>query len=402
MRILTGDARDVLKTLPDESVQCCVTSPPYYGLRDYGVDGQIGLEKTPDEYIAEMVAVFREVRRVLLKDGTLWVNIGDSYASSAKSLGRNDAGRNFTGGGGNKEGSGNPGRQGSIKRSLGECKEKDLIGIPWMLAFALRADGWYLRRDIIWSKANPMPESIKDRPTSAHEYVFLLSKNARYFYDADAIREDYAPSSAERYKYEFRADVASAKENKSPALGAGKIDQNASGRNSRSVWTIATQPSGIAHFAMMPTALAEKCILAGTSEAGCCPHCGAPHERVTEKGDPDIEHQRACGGDATGGYSGTAVKDYTAAGAQDASAVKARILAGMRKKSTTGWRPTCDCPEHMPVPCTVLDPFSGAGTTAMVADRIGRSAIGIELNPRNVAITHDRIRGDAGMFAEIA
>jgi DNA modification methylase len=260
-----GDALEVLKTLPDSSVHCCVTSPPYWGLRDYGHDGQIGLESTPEAYVARMVEVFREVRRVLRDDGTCWVNLGDSYGGG--SLGRNDAGRNIGGRGGNKEGSGNPGRQGAVEIATG-LKHKDLVGIPWRVAFALQADGWYLRQDIIWHKPNPMPESVRDRCTKAHEYIFLLSKSERYYFDAEAIAE--------------------------PAINAGKVVTNNNGkngqmgdfgatrggfmrpegvtvkdtRNKRSVWTVTTKPYKGAHFATFPPDLIEPCIKAGCPEGG--------------------------------------------------------------------------------------------------------------------------------------
>lgn len=241
---LTGDALDTLRTLPAAAFQACVTSPPYYGLRDYGVDGQIGLEATPDAYIARLVDVFREVRRVLRDDGTLWVNVGDSYAA-------------------NRTAQVSPTKwptlpQGQSSSVPPGCKPKDLLGIPWLLAFALRADGWYLRRDIIWHKPNPMPESVRDRPTSAHEYVFLLSKSPRYVYDADAVAEPFICAAEVR--------VATPKN-----LAMGKAPtrpMNAPldkvGRNRRSVWTIATEPCAVAHYAVMPNALAELCVLAGT------------------------------------------------------------------------------------------------------------------------------------------
>lgn len=263
-RIEIGDCRDTLRRLASEGirVQTCVTSPPYFGLRDYGVDGQLGLEQTPDEYIANMVEVFRCVRDVLADDGTLWLNIGDSYAASTRNLGRNDAGRNFTGGGGNKEGSGNPGKQGAIRVGMGECKPKDLIGIPWMLAFALRADGWYLRQDIIWHKPNPMPESVRDRCTKAHEYIFLLSKGPRYYFDADAIKEQQVTGKVAKYygteaKHGYNA-ASGGHRDKSGSYGDGKT------RNKRNVWTVATRPYKGAHFATFPPTLIEPCILAGS------------------------------------------------------------------------------------------------------------------------------------------
>ena len=230
-RVLVGDVRQRLAELPDCSVQTCVTSPPYWGLRDYGHDGQIGLEQTPDEYVAELVEVFREVRRVLADDGTLWLNLGDSYNGAA------------------------PNRSGQHGGVAG-LKPKDLVGIPWRVAFALQADGWWLRQDIIWSKPNPMPESVTDRCTKAHEYVFLLTKSARYFYDSVAISEIGAGRlDLGRMKYEGRTNPGGWADN-------GRRDE--AGRNKRSVWTIATKPYGGAHFAVMPEALAEPCILAGS------------------------------------------------------------------------------------------------------------------------------------------
>ena len=306
VNILVGDCLASLKTMADQSVQTCVTSPPYYGLRDYGHDGQIGLEETPEAYVVRLVEVFREVRRVLRDDGTLWLNLGDSYAR----LGGTDRKISSTGKVGN-----------TLKTlELLPCrkqtppigvKEKDLLGIPWMVAFALRADGWYLRQDIIWHKPNPMPESVTDRCTKAHEYVFLLTKRARYFYDADSIREE--PSG--------RTDAlgiintgADGKREKRQQTMHGNI-----GANARSVWPIATQPYSGAHFATMPPALAERCIKAGT-----------------RPGD------------------------------------------------------------------TVLDPFGGAGTTGLVADRLNRSAILCELNPNYAALANTRIKEDAPLFSEVS
>ena len=335
VRILTGDCRDVLATLDAGSVHCCVTSPPYFGLRDYGVAGQMGLEPTPAEFIAGMVAVFREVRRVLRDDGTLWLNIGDSYAGSwgAQSRGDETAG--------NLEGSSMlHARQiathlkgtntGSLKRTPG-LKPKDLMMIPARLAIALQDDGWYLRKDIIWHKPNAMPESVTDRPTSAHEYLFLLSKSPRYFYDAAAIREGavakndhdmgggrYAPPGQSAHtgtRRPRRRGVPPRHEQYGETCDQSGLDdvERGKGRNARSVWSIATQPFPEAHFATFPPELARRCILAG------CPAGG-----------------------------------------------------------------------------TVLDPFGGAGTTGLVADRLQRNATLIELNPEYVAIASRRIRAGLG------
>ncbi len=262
--IYQGDALDVLRELPSESVHCCVTSPPYWGLRDYGIDGQLGLEKTPEEYVGKMVEVFREVKRVLRKDGTCWVNMGDGYANSGNQVtGYNEPDWIKTGG--RCEG----GKRTIVGRTC--LKPKDLIGMPWRLAFALQADGWWLRPDIIWAKSNPMPESVTDRPTKAHEYVFLLTKSASYFYDQEAVRESLQESTLERgYSYKDKEHYRSAKYDKppsgvSPEMGKRYIP---AGRNLRSVWTFATQPFPEAHFATFPEELARRCILAGTSGRG--------------------------------------------------------------------------------------------------------------------------------------
>jgi DNA modification methylase len=304
-----GDCRDVLRTLPDQSVHCCVTSPPYFGLRDYGHTGQIGLEATPDAFVAEMVAVFREVRRVLRDDGTLWLNLGDSYANTR----------------GGKE----PGLYADKRNSIATwqakitklppgLKPKDLIGIPWRVAFALQADGWYLRQDVIWSKPNPMPESVRDRCCKSHEYIFLMSKSARYFYDAAAIAETAAyPGDNRAQRFDTRKVIdAMCMDNGSRSRTGNPTSET---RNKRSVWEVATQPFSEAHFATFPPALIEPCI-----KAGC------------------------------------------------------------------------------PIGGTVLDPFAGAGTTGMVADRLQRSAILIELNPDYTAISDRRLRDDAGLFAEVS
>lgn len=321
-----GDILETLKKLPSESVHCCVTSPPYWGLRDYGVEGQLGLEKTLEEYVDKFVKVFREVRRILRSDGTLWLNLGDCYWGSGS---KHDKG---------KETCPQPKRE-KRKADLNSdekqgfawfassLKPKDVVGIPWMIAFALRADGWYLRSDIIWAKPNAMPESVRDRPTKAHEYVFLLTKNERYFYDADAIRQAYASGSFDRYRYEFRNDVPSSIVTKNPAIGAGKIEPNPLGRNKRSVWIIPTEPFPEAHFATFPPALVEPCIKAGTSEYGCCPQCGAPWERMTEYRRPPNAKPRKL----TESWNiGTGLSPHTG--------YRGTPIVGFK-----GWRPTCYC-----------------------------------------------------------
>jgi DNA modification methylase len=266
-----GDCRDIMRRWAADGVkaQMCVTSPPYFGLRDYGHDGQIGLEPTPEAYIAEMVEVFRCVRDVLADDGTLWLNIGDSYARNAGPEESKLNSLHTMGVGQKKAHEMGAMRKGENKPPPG-LKPKDLIGIPWMLAFALRADGWYLRQDIIWHKPNPMPESVRDRCTKAHEYIFLLSKSERYYFNADAIRQPAAESTRgktwdERKAMGFKGDT---KHPTKDAIEAGlhipSFAPNENGVNRRSVWTVATRPYKGAHFATFPPALIEPCILAGS------------------------------------------------------------------------------------------------------------------------------------------
>jgi len=367
--ILNGDVIDCLRSLPDCSVQCAVTSPPYWGLRDYGVEGQIGLEPTPGEYVEKMIEVFREVKRVLRDDGTLWLNLGDSYAS-AWACGR----RNVVGNGSMENGK----RDSRPNRVSGDIKEKDMVGIPWRVAFALQADGWYLRSDIIWSKPNPMPESVTDRPTKSHEYVFLLSKSARYFYDADAVREgcgvwkgtDFLPTSDKDLAGNEKTSATNGSLN-------NRTDAVRMGRNRRTVWEIATQPTPEAHFATFPEALVEPCIKAGTSERGCCPMCGAPWRRVVEREVTGIPHYNS--------------KSNGRTDCQYGECATTTLRATARDTKTVCWQPSCTCGDN-PVPCVVLDPFGGSGTVAKVARDLGRSSISCELNPEYVKIAKKRLR----------
>lgn len=376
--IYCGDARQILATWPDQCVNMCVTSPPYYGLRDYGIEGQIGLEESPDAYAARLVEVFRECKRVLRDDGTLWLVIGDSYARNPGRGVKFQAGDTtyMT----NRQAiEGNRGP--SIPQGM---KEKDLIGIPWMLAFALRADGWYLRSDIIWSKPNPMPESVTDRCTRSHEYVFLLSKSARYYYDNQAISEESAPSSVARSQYNGGNPSPKNLQGVDEGVWCGPMSTAKAygqGRNRRSVWTIATKPYKEAHFATFPPELIELCIKAGTSERGCCPECGASWVRVTDKPQPPEEirnrgngakmdfHTRSLGG-------GQKLQDWY----------------NQHPGTTKGWKPSCNCDAGDPVPCVVLDPFMGSGTTASVALSLKRHYVGIELNPKYIELCTKRIR----------
>jgi DNA modification methylase len=382
-----GDCLDVLRRMRAGSVHCCVTSPPYFGLRDYGVDGQIGLERTPEAYVARLVEVFREVRRVLRDDGTLWLNLGDSYATGGGSIGRSPGG-------------GEQGREwlhrGFIdtqpnRMPLPGLKPKDLIGIPWRVAFALQADGWYLRSDIIWHKPNPMPESVRDRPTKGHEYLFLLAKQERYYYDADAISE---PA---KYAGEFRITTPKSFCGQATGLGIvpsgnakpGSIVHIKARKNRRTVWTIGSTPYPEAHFATFPPALIEPCILAGTSERGCCGKCGAPWRRVVKRtGIPrDRQYNPRAGGERPGRQGNGC------SGLGGLSGEKMRAWKELNPDRALGFRPVCSCPEHTPVPCLVLDPFSGAGTTGLVAAQHGRRYRGIELNPEYLEMSRRRIAG---------
>ena len=393
--ILQGDSTEVMRGMEPESVHCVVTSPPYWGLRNYGVDGAYGLEPTLDEYIANMVEVFREVRRVLRKDGTLWLNLGDAYAGSGKGL--------------NGDGSHSPGdkqatnvgsltapvkskrmprgegRWGGGDSYVPELKPKDLIGLPWCMAFALRADGWWLRSDIVWAKPNPMPESVTDRPTRAHEYVFLLTKSAKYFYDADAVRES-AAIGTQRHREEPYTEYQAPGQAKNH-MGkwrnqTTKAEQKAMGANKRTVWSIATQPYSGAHFATYPEKLVEPCILAGTSERGVCGMTGDPWERVVE----------------VDGRRGASWHDHVddIVDGQSKSAPAPTI-----SRTTPAWQPTCDH-DSEPVPSVVLDPFCGSGTTGVVALRHGRSFIGIELNPEYIELARKRIIDDAPLLNSVA
>jgi DNA modification methylase len=376
-RIIQGDCIEGLRTLPDASVHCCVTSPPYWGLRDYGHDGQIGLEATPEAYVARMVDVFREVRRVLRDDGTCWVNLGDSYNNAGSS-------KNGTGLDGKQRGgaTGADGECGYKKRDLRHAlkgsgiKHKDLCGIPWRVAFALQADGWWLRQDIIWHKPNPMPESVRDRCTKAHEYVFLLTKSERYFYDADAVSEaaicDRKPG---RKITDTRETHGTGGGNAGiNSLLARYHEGNApTTRNRRSVWTVTTKPYSGAHFAVMPPDLVEPCIKAGCPEQ-CCSVCGAGYERITQR-------------DRAATRPGKVTKT-TGDSLVDGNRDPQRHITTV---STLGWAPACDCAASGTMPGTVLDPFAGSGTTLAVAAELGRSGVGCELNPEYIELAEQRI-----------
>ena len=399
IRVLTGDVFERLSELPDESVHCVVTSPPYFGLRDYGVAGAIGLEPTFDEHLDVIVRVFREVRRVLRHDGTCWLNYGDAYAGSwgAQSRG-NPCVETSTLSGGQVYAGPKGTHTGSVKRTPG-LKPKDLLMMPARIALALQSDGWWLRSEIIWHKVNPMPESVRDRPTSAHEKMYLLTKAARYFYDADAVRtaRTYPNRPTFRPGYADHQHEPQKRTDKQRGHGrqhAGfnerwdampKDEQQVNGANLRNVWAIATHAYPGAHFATFPPALVEPCIQAGTSEKGCCEQCGKPWVRLTEP--------------AQGGSMGQSWHDHRDDNMRGQRGTHCDGRAYRRGK-TGGWSPACDCTADT-VPCTVLDPFGGSGTVGLVADRLGRDAILIELNPDYADMARERIRADAPLFAEV-
>jgi DNA modification methylase len=438
--LFNSDAREALRELPDESVHMCVTSPPFFGLRDYGtgtweggdagcdhtkpsrsadlkerakergynsgsnfanygdawassdayretcgkcgarrIDRQIGLESTPEEWVAQLVSVFEEVKRVLRKDGTLWVECGDSYAANIRSgMGILD-----------NEGyapNGWSGKRATQTHGSHPYKQKDLIGQPFLLAFALREAGWYWRNVCIWHKPNCMPESVRDRFTVTHSYVMLFSKSARYYFDAEAVRENHTPDG--------RKTTTVQQGDNSIQHRDGERWPN-SGRNARSVWMIATEPLPFEHYAAFPQALAERCIKAGTSERGCCPECGAPWVRETSS-------ELAPTNGRTPPPNKGELRGMTMAGNRTADG----WVPNREKTVTTlGWLPSCDCRRaHQtpagnwwqkppdPIPCTVLDPFLGSGTTALVARRLGRRSIGIELSPEYCRLTAERTK----------
>jgi len=371
--IYLGDTLTVLKSLETGIVQCVITSPPYWGLRDYKVDGQYGLEKTPEEYIENMVKVFREVKRVMRDDATLWLNMGDCYS-----------------GGGSGMQNGNTlasplkknGQWGHIKNTRNPIdiglKPKDLCGIPWRLALALQADGWYLRSDIIWHKPNPLPESVTDRPTKSHEYIFLMSKKANYFYDADAVRENYSDSYRNDNRHKTGSTDKNIKNGYNDALAQNPKQIHrlfnkplGNGRNLRDVWTIPTQSCSFAHFATFPTALVDKCLMAGTAEKTCAV-CGWGWERIVE---PTEEYKKLLGT-----WTKDTDKDKTLR-KQIGFAANTKSVAVTAQYKTIGFRPACDCNGGVGR-SIVLDPFGGTGTVALRAKELGRRFIHIDLSEK--------------------
>lgn len=356
--ILVGDVLNRIKEIPDQTVQTCITSPPYWGLRDYGHDGQLGLEPTPEAYVESMVEVFREVRRVLRDDGTLWLNLGDSYCGykgenylTDKSASKLQSKTTVP----SSHMIGTPQTSG--------LKTKDLVGIPWRVAFALQQDGWWLRQDIIWHKPNPMPESVADRCTKAHEYIFLLTKSSKYFYDRLAVEEE------------------------ATSVGSTADEGTEGKRNKRSVWSVPTRPFKGAHFAVMPEALVEPCLFAGSPEYGCCARCDSPYQRIVEKGEIGERRTRD---DTLGVIPGR--NSTTRLQSVDMEAIP---------KRTIGWEPTCDCKTDETVGSLVLDPFTGSGTVAVIALRHGRRFVGCELNPEYAQIAERRILDDSPLWNEV-
>jgi DNA modification methylase len=375
-QIIVGDTIAGMATLPERHFHTCVTSPPYWGLRDYGVDGQIGLESSPDAFVEKMVEVGRAIRRVLRDDGTYWLNLGDSYSGSVGSGNRN--GLNAT----TLQGSRDYGRGCASEKTIvkveTDLKPKDLCMIPWRVALALQADGWWLRSVIVWAKKSPMPESVTDRPTSSWEPIFLLAKSERYFYDAEAVKEE---AIGESIREGFRGGAGTrytegrSFDNDAAAVTGGGSIAGISTRNQRNVWHLGPEPYKEAHFATFPTEIPRRAIKAGTSEKGCCPHCGSPWSRITSK--TKLTRERP--------------NDYTKRdGAEGTGNHCANSVAGVEVR-TLGWQPTCKCPEHQPVPCRVLEPFLGSGTTLAVAAELGRHGAGCELNPEYAELARVRI-----------
>lgn len=374
--IHNADALTLLRALPDESINCCVTSPPYFGLRDYGTDGQIGLEETPQQYVDALVTVFRELRRVLRSDGTFWLNIGDSYAGSGK------------GGQSSEKRSANWQPEYSNHGARYGFKAKDRMMIPARLAIALQDDGWWLRDEIVWHKPNPMPASVTDRTTTAHEMVYLLTKRPRYWYDAEAVAEPAVGAGGGDFMPALKAiQPEHGGESRTGKWARSNRPQEPT-RNRRSVWTINPEPLAAAHFAVMPSKLVEICILAGCPPK-VCSACGAPYQRVVEK--PDMSKRPTRATNAKTMTDALHVSNGWA-GYPKSAGQKYQEWRNANPNVTLGWTPTCNC--HAPHDSgIVIDPFMGAGTVALVAQRLNRHFIGSDLNPEYVRMATMRVQG---------
>ena len=404
-----GDALGVLREMPGASVHCAVTSPPYWSLRDYGVPGQLGLEKVHDClgwatgakcgacYICRMVELFRELRRVLRDDGTLWVNEGDSYTSG----GRNGHGTRV---GYKQETNRGANDETSCERAPQPVglKPKDLCGIPWRLALALQADGWYWRDAIVWAKPAPMPESVRDRCTKSWEPILMFSKSERYYFDGLAIAERLTrPDEAGRTtpnKFGGANKFERAKEQSRLHSGNEYTGTDTGTRNKRNVWRLPPMPVSDAHFATFPLELPETCLLAGTSERGVCPTCGAPWCRIVERkhhGDWHPDHPEAKQAGVNRDGKNRRFLESQAAGRRMVEHVAEARATGADHDNpfaapvTLGWRPSCDCGGD-PVPATVLDPFAGTGTTGLAALKHGRNFVGVEMSAEYIEIARKR------------
>jgi DNA modification methylase len=432
IKILKGDCLETLKSLDEQSINTCVTSPPYWGLRDYGTgewvggdpdclhksakknadktggftgkrirkiggsennkylkhkkncpdcgatrkDNQLGMEDTPEEFVENLVRVFKEVKRVLRDDGTVWLNLGDSYYNYRPGKGQSLS----------KQSVSNTDQdlpQDCARRGnkIAGLKEKDLVGIPWRVAFALQADGWYLRQDIIWHKPNPMPESVRDRCTKSHEYIFLLSKNPKYYYDNEAIKEDSVYHGKDKRSDKGNIRYEGKRTNNKDTKAQQSFVTINPKKNKRSVWTITTKPYKEAHFATFPTDLIEPCVLAGCPEE-ICVDCGKPYKRVMQKPKQlEIERNKRSGLD-----------DRKVGGVLDKyNRENPPIDLGLQKQ--------CDCETNETKGGTVLDPFGGSGTTGVVASKHNRNAVLCELNEGYIDIAEKRLNDGFDMFS---
>lgn len=391
--ILVGDSLTELRKLPAESVHTIVSSPPYWQLRDYTKDEkQLGLEPTPELYVDRLAGILAECHRVLRKDGTLWLNLGNTYSGSGKGAVSKP----------------NPATKEAYVPTVGDIPnagksiagwpDKCLIPIAWLVAMRLIQDGWILRADLIWHKPNGMPNSKLDAPTINHEYLFLLTKRKRYFYDDVAIAEPAVITDRPHPNWEQRKAAGAPIRRGDPGVSGdvnravgevgnktGGIGGNGTTRHKRSVWTVNTYAYAEAHFATFPPKLIEPCILAGTSEKGCCPACGSPWRRVMERPARPTTRKR------------------TARSANDGNRMIGRRYQKWLDENpmqTLGWEPGCTCDAGEPVPCTVLDPFAGSGTTGLVSIRNRRSFVGIELNPDYAAMARRRMQTTVRMDLE--